>query len=155
MLYKDKNEPLQYVNHNRLKDILNTVNQLYKDATKSVDMNLTFTLATEDPNNKALSTPGVEYKEWPENYPIDCEAFMKDNSHKYVDYLWDPNKYINIMVYNFVSDPNSNSTILGISHLPFTTSGKNFLEGLNTTQYAYMERRIYNFHIAYPSIVCL
>lgn len=145
VLYKDKNEPLQYVNHNRLKDILNTVNQLYKDATKSVDMNLTFTLATEDPNNKALSTPGVEYKEWPENYPIDCEAFMKDNSHKYVDYLWDPNKYINIMVYNFVSDPNSNSTILGISHLPFTTSGKNFLEGLNTTQYAYMEKKNLQF----------
>lgn len=48
VLYKDKNNPLQYVKQDRLAKILDTVNKLYKDKTKSVDMNLTFTLATTD-----------------------------------------------------------------------------------------------------------
>ena len=61
-LYKDKNDPLQYVSQSRLSNILNTVNNLYKNATKSVDMNLTFTLATKSPNNEVLPAPGVEYK---------------------------------------------------------------------------------------------
>ena len=43
VLYKDKNNPLQYVKQDRLAKILDTVNKLYKDKTKSVDMNLTFT----------------------------------------------------------------------------------------------------------------
>ena len=145
VFYKDKKDPLQYVSQSRLNEILNTVNSLYKDATRSVDMNLTFTLATKDPNNEALSTPGVEYKEWPYNYPIDCEAFMNDDSGKYVNYLWDPNQYINIMIYNFMSDPNSNSTILGISHLPFSTINNHFLEGLNSTQYTHLEKKNLKF----------
>lgn len=146
VLYKDKNDPLQYVSQSRLSNILNTVNNLYKNATKSVDMNLTFTLATKSPNNEVvLPAPGVEYKEWPDNYPIDCEVFMNDNSGKYVDYLWDPNQYINIMIYNFASDPNSNSTILGISHLPFSTINNNFLEGLNSTQYTHLEKNNLKF----------
>ena len=132
VLYKDKNDPLQYVSQSRLSNILNTVNNLYKNATKS-------------PNNEVRPAPGVEYKEWPDNYPIDCEVFMNDNSGKYVDYLWDPNQYINIMIYNFASDPNSNSTILGISHLPFSTINNNFLEGLNSTQYTHLEKNNLKF----------
>ena len=131
VLYKNVNDPLQHVSQSRLSDILKVVNNLYKDATQSVNMNLTFTLATHDPNNKVLSTPGVEYIEWSENYPIDCEEFMTDNSGKYVEYLWDPNKYINVMIYNFTSDPTSNTTTLGISHLPYSTKGNYYLEGLN------------------------
>ena len=66
VLYKDKNNPLQYVKQDRLAKILDTVNKLYKDKTKSVDMNLTFTLATTDEDGKPLSTPGVEYVLWEE-----------------------------------------------------------------------------------------
>ena len=144
-LYKDQNDPLQYVSSKRLSSILDIVNNLYKNTVNSVDMNLTFSLATVAPSGKQLAAPGIEYVEWPETYPIDCEKFMQDNSGKYVDYLWDPNLYINVMIYNFESDPHSNSTILGISHLPFSTKGSTFLEGLNEINYSYLELKNLKF----------
>ena len=137
VLYEDENS-LQKVNSSRLSHILDKVNSLYKSKNNSVDMNLTFTLATTDKNGATLPNPGVEYIQWPESYPIDCEAFMKDNSGKYVKYLWDPNSYINIMVYNFTTEPNSNSVTLGISHIPFSTTGKHYLEGLGETDYSHL-----------------
>ena len=54
--------------------ILDDLNSLYKSKNNSVDMNLTFTLATTDKNGETLPNPGVEYIQWPESYPIDCEA---------------------------------------------------------------------------------
>lgn len=133
VLYKDKADPLQYVSHSRLADILSIVNKLYKDKTKSVDMNLTFNLAAINPEGEPMETPGVEYIQWPESYPVDCEKFMSDETGKYVQYLWDPNKYINVMIYNFTSD-NSGTTTLGISHLPFSTKGSTYMEGLSPVE---------------------
>ena len=93
VLYEDENS-LQKVNSSRLSHILDKVNSLYKSKNNSVDMNLTFTLATTDKNGETLPNPGVEYIQWSESYPIDCEAFMKDNSGKYVKYLW----YISLLL---------------------------------------------------------
>lgn len=146
VLYKDKKDPLQYVSAKRLSDILGVVNKLYKDTGNSVDMNLTFTLAATNPVGETLPDPGVEYIQWTENYPIDCDAFMLDNSNKYVKYLWDPNRYINVMIYNF-SDEKSNTTTLGISHLPFSTKGDTFMEGLNSTESTYLS--LSNLKFAY------
>lgn len=145
VLYKNSGDPLQYVSQNRLAEILNAVNDLYKDRSNSIGMNLTFTLATTNPDGETLTSPGVEYIEWPDSYPIDCDAFMSDNTGKNVKYLWDPNQYINVMIYNFASDPETNSITLGISHLPFTTTGNNSLEGLNETKYSYLELKNLNF----------
>ena len=63
---------------------------------------------------------------------------MNDESGKYVKYLWDPNSYINIMVYNFYSDPNFNFVTLGIAHIPFSTTGNNYLEGLSETKNSHL-----------------
>lgn len=137
VLYKDPSDHLQYVNRDRLAHILDYVNKLYQDNTHSVDMNLTFKPATIDPQGNPMASPGVEYIQWSETYPIDCEKFMTDKTGKYVKYLWDPNKYINVMVYNFYAD-DPNSTTLGISHMPFSTKGDTFLEGLNPTSQTYL-----------------
>lgn len=144
VLYHDKSDPEQYVRQSRLSEILNTVNRLYKNSTQSVDMNLTFTLATVNPDGEAMEQPGVEYIAWPDSDPIDCDAFMNDDISEatgkgYVRYLWDPNRYINIMVYNFANDPNSNTTTLGISHLPFTVKGANSLAGLSEINASHLE----------------
>lgn len=136
VMYQNEKDPLQYVSQTRLAEILSIVNGMYKNEVNSVNMNLTFTLAETDPNGNALDNPGVEYVQWTESYPIDCNKFMNDNSGNYVKYLWDPNKYINIMIYNFSSDESSGTTTLGISHLPFTTTGSNSLEGLNETSHS-------------------
>lgn len=123
----------------RFSIIIDHVNQLYRGNAESSDMNLSFELATIGTNGKELATPGVEYITWSGRYPIDCEEFMTDQTGKYVNYLWDPNLYINVMVYDF-EQPNPYSTILGISHLPFSTAGSNYLEGLSQTSYSYLKK---------------
>lgn len=152
VFYKDKSDPLQYVSQSRLTHILDVVNKLYQNSKmQSVDMNLTFTLATTDPNGKTMLQPGVEYISWPENYPIDCETFMNDETGKHVKYLWEPNSYINIMVYNFTEDPTSDITILGISYLPYTQKGGNSLAGLQEISQAYLELK----NLKYPHCVSI
>lgn len=136
VLYKDKNDNKQYVKEGRLAEILASVNKLFQDKVNSVDMNLEFTLATIDPSGKTLPEPGVERIPW-ETVSIDCEKFMSDNTGKYADLLWDPNQYINIMLYNFTSDGGTTIT-LGISHLPFITQ-THFLDGLNETIHSQIE----------------
>lgn len=141
VLYKDKNNSNQYVSKERLAEVLAAVNKLYEKA----DMNLEFTLATKDPNGNTLAEPGVERIPWTGEYPIDCDNFMTDNKRTYTNLLWDPNLYINVMVYNFKTEANSGTITLGISHLPYTTSTSQ-LDGLTSSssllklenlQYAY------------------
>lgn len=42
------------------------------------------------------------------------------------------------MVYNFTTEPNSNSVTLGISHIPFSTTGEHYLEGLGETDRSHL-----------------
>ena len=150
VLYQNKSDAQQYVSPNRLSEILNAVNRLYKKSVQSADMNLTFTLATASPDGEKTDQPGVEYISWPGSYPIDCDAFMNDDINEtagkgYVRYVWDPNRYINIMVYNFANEPGSNTTTLGISHLPFTTKGANSLAGLSEINVSRLELKNLSF----------
>lgn len=137
VLYEDKSDETQYVSPERLAEILSAVNDKYKDKVNSVDMNLTFTLATTNPDGETMDTPGVEYIQWPGSYPISCDDFMSDNTGRYVKYLWDPNNYINVMLYNFTDD-GSGLVTLGISHFPFSTEGSTFMEGLNPVESSHL-----------------
>jgi zinc-dependent metalloproteinase lipoprotein len=91
-----------------------------------------FELAKYDEQGKELATPGVEYVKWTGSYPINPTDFMSDNTGKNVKYIWDPNEYINVMMYNFLSDTSSDSEMLGISHMPLTVKGDSALAGLET-----------------------
>lgn len=128
VLYKDKNDKTQYLSASRLKEIIEKVNKVYANTNGSVDMNLEFKLATTDENGKELATPGVEYVAWPETYPIDCMEFMSNDENKYTKYIWEPTKYINIMMYNFESE-DGETTTLGISQFPYTPEGEHHLVG--------------------------
>lgn len=90
-------------------------------------MNLEFVLATENPQGVKLDEPGVHPIQV-SNPVQDCEVFMTDKAN--LKYLWDTDKYINIMLYPFKQDENSEGVILGISHLPYTIK-PDYLEGLN------------------------
>lgn len=115
VLYKDKNDANQYVKAGRLPEMIEKVNELYRRAgTNSVDMNLEFVLATESPTGKALAEPGVERIHWSTS-TIDIEEFMYNNDRKYNHLIWEPNDYINVMVYTF-----TDKKILGVSHFPYT-----------------------------------
>lgn len=155
VLYKDKNDPHQYISANRIKQVLNKVNQYYDGKTIAAggdagqDINLEFYLPETDEAGQPLETPGVEYIAWNE-MPIDCEDFMTSDNDRILDLLWDMNKYINIMLYNFAEVGNG-GIILGISHLPLSTQGKNYLEGLTAVEYTHME----NSNLGHPQCVSI
>lgn len=139
ILYKDFTDPGQYIPPARLEELVASVNRRFKGSAISKDMNLDFVLAQEDWQGNLMKTPGVEYIWWEGSYPIDCSRFMSDNSGSYTSILWDPNRFINIMVYNFTTTDDDSIT-LGISHLPFSTEGSTFLEGLTATEYTWLDK---------------
>lgn len=126
----------------RIAFILKNVNDLYKGSynTSSIDIDVNFVLATNNENGDPLKNPGIDYVQWAKN-SIDVESFMNDKKNKYTQYIWDPNNYINIMLFPFKNTSNDGrSFILGITDLPFTTSGANQLSGLNTVKYTSMNK---------------
>ncbi len=136
VFYSDAEDSLQYVDASRIASILDKVNAYYAGENGGQNMNLQFSLATHNPYGAPLDPPGVEYVK--QDVPaMDCNEFMTDNTGKYTPYLWEPNEYINVMLYNFVPSADSDSEILGISHLPYTPES-NYLEGTNSTTYPYL-----------------
>ena len=76
-----------------------------------------FVLATEDPEGNELSEPGVNRVQWTTS-TIDCQEFMDSyKNERYLGLIWDPDRYINILLYNF-----SDASILGISEFPYTVA---------------------------------
>jgi len=128
----------------RINFILKNVNDLWKGLYKSYDnhnndIDVDFVLATDatetDKSGNTvyvrLKHPGIDYIDWTGD-SIDVEKFMNDNSNNpvYMEHLWDPNHYINIMIFPYKNATTDGSTILGISDLPYTTNDSHKLEGL-------------------------
>lgn len=134
VIYSDKDDPLQYVSSTRLSNILDNVNEIYKGGIygESQNINVKFFLATTDEKGNKLSTPGIEYIKWPGDYPIEPHEFMGDQSGNNKQYIWEPNEYLNVMVYNFAKKENSDGVVLGLSHLPYAVKSDSALVGLET-----------------------
>ncbi len=69
--------------------------------------------------------------------PIDEIEFMYSEDN--VKYIWDPNEYINVMLYNFKQSDDGDE-VLGVSHMPYTVAGSSALEGLTTTSGTYIRK---------------
>jgi zinc-dependent metalloproteinase lipoprotein len=158
VLYSDATDKSQYIDASRLKEILNNVNDLYAGNiygaqfnTTSANVNVKFVLAEYDENGKKLATPGVEYVKWTGTYPIDPYDFMGDHKD-YVKYLWEPNDYINVMMYNFKSEEGTNSETLGISHMPYKIKG-DAIEGLSELDASKVNLTKKNLSFAYCSSI--
>ena len=139
VLYQDKDDATQYIPAPRLRSLLQYVNEIYRGGIygKSANMGLRFVLAERDENGRALPTPGVEYVRYTGEYPIDEEAFMSDRAN--TKYMWDPNEYINVMMYHFKSG--GDGEVLGLSHMPLTIKADHQLEGLQTVDRKYISKR--------------
>ena len=142
VIYQDGADGSQYIPSARLQQLLQYVNMIYQGGIigESEGVKLRFVAAEYDENGNKLAMPGVEYVKWTEAYPISPSEFMSDNTGKYVKYLWNPNEYINVMMYNFKND-DSDGTVLGISHMPYTLEGSDALVGLETTKQKYITKR--------------
>lgn len=131
VLYKDKNSTTQYAKEERINQILAQCNKYYQNAfgNNSSNIGVEFILATEDPDGKVLTEPGIDRVLW-DSPEMDCVKFMSSkNNKKYLNLLWDTDRYINIMLYTFVQTE-TGGTILGISTFPYTIQPDQ-LDGLN------------------------
>lgn len=135
-IYNDKNNANQYVTAARVAEILAAVNKSYQQLQNGNNIKVEFVLATTDPKGAKLSEAGIERIFQPEA-AIDCDIFMNDESGKYKPLIWDPNKYINVMLYTFKGEAGSQYVTLGVSHLPFSPKS-NYLEGLSKVDYDYL-----------------
>ena len=130
VLYKDALDESQYIPQERLRQILANVNDLYAGAfyasqwnSKSENIGVRFVLAEYDEKGRKLPQPGVEYVKWDGSYPINPSDFM-GNHKDYVRYIWEPNEYINVMMYHFAAENGTQSETLGITHMPYTLEGE-------------------------------
>lgn len=152
VLYKNANSQSQYIPYQRLANILEYVNNIYAGGIygESENVHVKFVLAKTDENGKTLRYPGVEYVQYTGDYPIDPNNFMNDNTGNNVKYIWDPNRYINVMMYNFKQD-NDDEVTLGISHMPYTVKGNHELEGLTEITQDHLTKQ--NLKYAYCSSI--
>lgn len=111
VLYWNQNNKYHYVEEGHLQKVLDGVNQYYDDCGAS--MNFDFVMATEDPDGNKLEEPGVSREKW-QYTTMDPSTFMGSGDPKYRDILWDPSKYINVVLYNFSDD-----LVLGIAQFPW------------------------------------
>lgn len=153
VLYQDADDSTQYVRASRLKEILTYVNELFQGGVygSSQNVNVRFVMATANEKGEKLATPGVEYVKYTGTYPIDPFAFMSDNTGTNVKYIWDPNDYINVMLYNFQPINSTEGMVLGISHMPYTTKGETALEGLESISQKTVAKR--NLKFPYSSSI--
>lgn len=143
VLYQDQNtvdtlgNRIQYIPYIRLKQLLDNVNDLYEGSlynystnqeNPSENIHVKFEMALCNEDGKNLSTPGVEYIKYTGEYPIDCNKFMNQKKGKN-KIIWDPNEYVNVMVYNF-KQTSSDGITLGISNMPYVANGYPQIEGL-------------------------
>lgn len=110
----NEDTPAQNPEAQTLYDMLDEVNRLYANAgANSVDMNMEFVLAQYDPNGNKLDEPGIDRVYWPQEQ-LDPTQVMEDRTGQYKHFIWEPNEYVNILLYPF-----SVSEVLGISTFPY------------------------------------
>lgn len=128
VLYNKEGNKKQNVIEGHLATLIGEVNKLY--AQCGIDLGLEFAMATHDPEGNLLEEPGVDRHKINEA-TLNSSAFMGYGREpkKYCEYMWDPNRYVNIFVYTF-----EDKGILGISHFPYAIK-PHALEGLTELEY--------------------
>ena len=118
VIYADEKDSTQNIPASTIYAMLDDVNQMYRNAggTNTVDLNMEFVLAEIDPQGNLLKEPGIDRVKWL-TAELDPADVMEDNTRKYVHFLWEPNDYVNVLIYRFTAN-----NILGISTFPYTTA---------------------------------
>ena len=152
VLYNNKDDQSQYIPYQRISNLVKYVNEIYQGNVygESENIHVKFVLATKDEKGNTLQYPGVDYVKYTGEYPIDVDKFMTDETGANVKYIWEPKDYINVMMFNFKRE-NSNSIVLGISHMPYSIKGDHELEGLATVASSRLTKA--NLPFAYCSAI--
>lgn len=115
----------QNIHSNYLKDILPYCSRLYRQGHNGLDMGVEFYMATVAPDGKAMDEPGIHRVQWAKT-DVSAYDFIQSTAADDLALLWNPNEYVNIVVFPFKE---SNIGMTGISTMPYTIS-ENGLKGL-------------------------
>lgn len=141
VLYTEDNDSVRAL-ATRLPQILTYVNELYQGnvygwrGNYSEDINIDFQPALTDEDGNTLENEGVVFEKWSGDFPIEASSFMSSGN---TDLIWEPNEYINVMVYPFQQNTKG-GIILGISHMPYSINDSTYLDGLESTSTHYMTK---------------
>ena len=124
VLYKSSTNKQQNIVKGHLSTLIDAVNDIYANCGE--ELGLEFVMATHDPEGNVLEEPGVDRHQIKEE-KLNSSTFMR--SEKNNQYMWDPNRYVNIFVYTF-----EDKGILGISQFPYVIK-PHALEGLAELEY--------------------
>ena len=142
VLYKDADDINQNIDKSFFEDLLPYCTSLYRKGHNGLDIGVEFYMATTDPKGETLPETGIDRVQWNGEF-MDAYDFVGSDDSQCVGLLWDPNKYLNVVVYPF---PGATKNMSGISTIPFTTS-ENGLKGLNPGD-IYFER-------SFPHVYCV
>ncbi len=127
VLYETESNAQQNPSQFTINTQFNKLNQFYAatlfPAAGSTAIDVTFTLATHDPNGTALAEPGIHRVQYPGSVGMNAGNFLtreSNNSVKNKPIFWNPNRYINVWIFGFSE---AEATVGGISVLPYSTSG--------------------------------
>ncbi len=98
VLYWRENNEQNNVKEGHLQKVLERVNRHYKNC--GVDLPVEFVMATEDPDGNRLEEPGVERVKWAST-TMDCLKFMRGEDPAYKALLWNPDRYVNVVLFQF------------------------------------------------------
>lgn len=133
VLYKEEADKTLNLPQEKIYEVLKEVNRLY--AVNGI--NLEFVPATISPSGTVMREAGIHRVQWVSEAinPVDM---MTNEDPEYLHLLWDPNKYINVMLYKFTI-PN----ILGIATFPLTPE-QNPLVGMDVVPFTNLDVRDLN-----------
>lgn len=125
VLYTNASDTKQNIAQDRILATIKEVNELYAKS----NINVEFYPASIDPSGNVMAEPGIDRVRWVSQTinPIDL---MSEEDNEYLHLLWDPNKYVNVMLYQF-SIPN----ILGIATFPLAPE-QYPLDGLDLVKFS-------------------
>lgn len=136
VLYEDAADVTQNPSAAIIRQRLDLMNKFYASTlftqanipgVPSRNIGLTFTLATRDPQGKVLAEPGIDRVMYAGSTNMSADDFLHSSSTsvKNKAIFWDPNRYVNIWLFGFLtsSDPERDeSSVTGISFLPYCTT---------------------------------
>lgn len=98
-----------------IQECMDYVNNFYRGNNgKSENLNLQFTLATTTPEGTPLVEPGINTIQ-SSSTSFNVDNYLRYNTYNGTQIIWDPNKYINIIICSFTEE-----NVTGIAMTPYT-----------------------------------
>lgn len=146
LLYEDEANAQQNPNATLLQSRLTALNQFYDGSlypgVGSTPTKVKFMLATHDPSGKEMAQAGINRVHYSGASDLDPSWFLNRNGSGAALPMrdrainWDQNKYINIWIFGFKSDPQGGGETTGISPLPYCLLNSQ-LDGLALDEMGY------------------